>query len=420
MEMQCDVVVVGLGAMGAATLYQLAKRGVNVVGVDRFEPPHDQGSSHGDTRITRQAVGEGAEYVPLVRNSHRIWRELESQTGDALFEACGVLVMTSSDVPTRHHGTADFTLRTIELANTYGIEHEVLSASDIRARFPQFGPVRDDAVGYFEPGGGYVRPERCIAAQLSEATRLGARLHTGATVTTLDALSEAESHSRFGQPAHADTDTDAADGKSQPTGVKIVFGDTTLFARQAIVTAGMWTADLLGAPFKDVLRVCRQQLFWFKLDTPVIFPEKSPSFILSHGATDSDICYGFPPIPGEGSMKIAGEQYQQQVSPATLERTVSEADVTAMFRDHVAGRIAGVLPELVKSSVCTYTVTPDFGFIIDRHPQIPAATVVSACSGHGFKHSAAIGEALAQQVVDGRSEVDLSAFSLARFKARED
>ncbi len=406
MEAQCDVVVVGLGAMGAATVYQLAKRGVNVIGVDRFEPPHDSGSSHGDTRITRQAVGEGAEYVPLVRNSHRIWRELEAQTDDALFDDCGVLVMTSSDVPTRHHGTADFTLRTIELAKTYGIEHEVLSATEIRERFPQFAPVRDDAVGYFEPGGGFVRPERCIAAQLAQARRDGARLLTGVTVTGLESLPNA---------AGSSPSASSSPSVSATSGVKVLLEEGVIFAREVIVTAGMWSAELLGAPFDRLLRVCRQQLFWFKLDEPVIFPAHSPSFILSHGGTDSDICYGFPPIPGEGSMKIAGEQYQHHVSPSALDRTVSEADVAAMFRDHVSGRIAGVLSELVKSSVCTYTVTPDFGFIIDQHPRIDRVTVVSACSGHGFKHSAAIGEALAQQIVDGRSDVDLSAFSLKRF-----
>ena len=182
-EERCDVVVVGLGAMGAATLYQLAKAGAKAVGIDRYASPHDQGSSHGDTRITRLAVGEGAAYVPLVRRSQQIWRELEARDGDALFEQCGVLVMTSSATSTSRHGVIDFTLRTIELARTYGIAHEVLTAEQLRARFPQFAPLRDDAIAYYEPEGGFVRPERCIAAQLKAACELGAAVIAGVTVS---------------------------------------------------------------------------------------------------------------------------------------------------------------------------------------------------------------------------------------------
>jgi sarcosine oxidase len=183
---RCDVAVVGLGAMGAATLYQLAKAGVKAVGIDRFAPPHDQGSSHGDTRITRLAVGEGAAYVPLVRRSHQIWRELEAQSGEALFEQCGVLVMRSSETTASHHGAADFVAQTIELGRTYGIDHEILTSSQIRARFPQFGPICDGAVGYFEPEGGFVRPEQCIATQLAAAQALGATLITGTTVSAVE------------------------------------------------------------------------------------------------------------------------------------------------------------------------------------------------------------------------------------------
>lgn len=386
-EERCDVVVVGLGAMGAATLYQLAKAGAKAVGIDRYAPPHDQGSSHGDTRITRLAVGEGAAYVPLVRRSQQIWRELEARDGDALFEQCGVLVMTSGATSTSHHGAVDFTLRTIELARTYGIAHEVLTAEQLRARFPQFAPLRDDAIAYYEPEGGFVRPERCIAAQLKAARELGAAVIAGVTVSAVESTGHV---------------------------VRVSAGDRTVVADKLVICAGMWSGELLGEPFSRLLKVCRQQLFWFKLEEPVIFPEVSPTFILSHGPAETDLCYGFPPIPGEGSMKVATEQYTAMSSPDSLDRTVSDADVAAMFRTHVAGKIAGVTAERVKASVCTYTVTPDYGFIIDEHPALKNVTVVSACSGHGFKHSAAIGEAVAQRCLSGKSQIDLSAFSLNR------
>ncbi|AZD47702.1 N-methyl-L-tryptophan oxidase [Pseudomonas chlororaphis] len=386
-----DVVVVGLGAMGAATLYQLAKRGVKVAGIDRFAPPHDQGSSHGDTRITRQAVGEGAAYVPLAIRAQQIWRELEAQldvpTEQPLFEQCGVLVMTSSATPGGQDGTPDFTENTLALARQFGIAHEVLDAAQIRQRFPQFAPIHDSALGYFEPGGGYVRPERCIDAQLSLARQLGATLITGETVLGI---------------------------KNEQDLVQITSQHRRISAAKVVVCAGMWSSQLLGAPFDKLLRVCRQTLYWYQLAEPVIFPEHSPSFIV-HGASDEQTCYGFPPIPGEGSMKIATEQYSETSTPDSLDRQVSAAQSEAMYRDLVLANIAGVTPQLVKSAVCAYTVTPDSHFIIDEHPRLANVTVVSACSGHGFKHSAAIGEALAQRLVDGHSEIDLSVFSLARF-----
>ncbi|WP_025805378.1 N-methyl-L-tryptophan oxidase [Pseudomonas chlororaphis] len=382
-----DVVVVGLGAMGAATLYQLAKRGLKVAGIDRFAPPHDQGSSHGDTRITRQAVGEGAAYVPLAIRAQQIWRELEAEQDERLFEQCGVLVMTSSATPTGQDGAPDFTENTLALARQFGIEHEVLDATQIRLRFPQFAPIHDSALGYFEPGGGYVRPERCIDAQLNLARQLGATLITGETVLGID---------------------------SDPGRVQVTCQNRRISAAKVVVCAGMWSSQLLGAPFDRLLRVCRQTLYWYQLAEPLIFPERSPSFIV-HGASDEQTCYGFPPIPGEGSMKIATEQYNETSTPDSLDRQVSAAQSEAMYRDLVLANIAGVTPQLVKSAVCAYTLTPDSHFIIDEHPRLANVTVVSACSGHGFKHSAAIGEALAQRLVDGRSKIDLSAFSLARF-----
>lgn len=388
MDHRCEVAVLGMGAMGAATLYQLAKSGIKVIGVDRHHPPHDQGSSHGDTRITRLSIGEGAEYLPIVRNSHRIWRELEALSGESLFEQCGVLVMTSS--PTYDaDDERDFTHSTLHLANTYDIEHEVLSAGQIRERFPQFSPVLDTAVGYFEPGGGYVRPERCIAVQLRLAEELGATLLKGETVMQIT---------------------------SDEQSVTVITDQRTILADKVVISAGMWSKGLLGEPFDRLLRVCRQKLFWFELEEHARFAPMSPTFICTHGPGDEDSVYGFPPLPGEGRLKVGTEQYSEESSPDTLDRTVSDAEAREMFDTHVRGKIAGVSSRVVKSAVCAYTVTPDGNFIIDEHPTLKNTLVVSACSGHGFKHSAALGEALAQWCVRGSSDLDLSAFSLKRFE----
>lgn len=386
----CEVVVIGLGAMGAATVYQLAKAGVDVVGVDRYHPPHTFGSSHGDTRITRLSVGEGAQYVPIVKRAQQIWRELEALSGESLFEQSGLLALTSSP-DFDPDDISDFTLRTIGLAQAYGIEHEVLGAAQIRQRFPQFANVRDDAIGYFEPGGGFVRPERCIDAQLRLAVQHGAMLHTGETVTQIS---------------------------SDESGVTVCTNLRTLKARKLVFSAGNWAGGLLGEPFDRLLRVYRQKLFWFELEAEAGLEGASPTFILTHGRGDDKINYGFPALPGEGSLKIATAQYHTASLPDLLDRTVSAAEEREMYELQVQGRIAGVTDKVVKSAVCAYTVTADRHFIIDEHPALKHTLVVSACSGHGFKHSAALGEAFAQWCIRGSTDLDLSSFTLQRFQGK--
>ncbi|MFL1416222.1 N-methyl-L-tryptophan oxidase [Pseudomonas fildesensis] len=382
-----EALVIGLGAMGAATVYQLAKAGVKVAGIDRYHPPHTLGSSHGDTRITRLSVGEGAQYVPIVRNSHRIWRELEALSGESLFEQSGLLVLTSRDDFDPSDET-DFTLRTIGLAQTYGIEHEVLDAVQIRQRFAQFSQVVDSAIGYYEPGGGFVRPERCIDVQLRLAEQHGATLYKGETVTHIS---------------------------SDEQGVTVTTDRRTLQADKLVISAGNWAGDLLGAPFDRLLSVYRQALYWFELDPEADWVGASPTFIFTHGRGEGDTNYGFPALPGEGSLKLATAQYHTVSTPDTLDRTVSAAQEREMYEQQVQGRITGVTRTVVKSAVCAYTVTPDHHFIIDEHPALQHTLVVSPCSGHGFKHSAALGEAFAQWCIRGSSDLDLSSFSLKRF-----
>lgn len=381
-----ESLVIGLGAMGAATVYQLAKAGVKVAGIDRHHPPHSFGSSHGDTRITRLSVGEGAQYVPIVRRSHAIWRELEALSGQALFEQSGLLVLTSRADFDPSDAT-DFTLRTIGLAQTYGIEHERLDAAQIRQRFPQFAQVADSAIGYYEPGGGFVRPERCIDVQLTLAEQHGATLYKGETVTHIS---------------------------SDVHGVTVTTDQRTLQADKLVVSAGNWAGELLGAPFDRLLSVYRQQLFWFALEPGADLVGKSPTYILTHEQGQTH--YGFPALPGEGSMKLATAQYHTTATPETLDRTVSAAQAQEMYEQQVKGRITGVSAKVLKAAVCAYTVTPDHDFIIDEHPTLQHTLVVSPCSGHGFKHSAALGEAFAQWCMRGSSDLDLSAFSLKRFE----
>ncbi len=154
-----DVIVVGLGAMGSAAMYQLAKRGSRVLGIDQFSPPHTRGSTHGETRITRQAIGEGEEYVPLVLRSNEIWREIERETGEILFTANGGLIIGDLQATNGNHGSKNFLLQTIAAAKVHGIAHEILDCDALKRRFPQFH-FKGNETGYYEPGAGFLRPVR--------------------------------------------------------------------------------------------------------------------------------------------------------------------------------------------------------------------------------------------------------------------
>lgn len=385
---RADFLVIGLGAMGSAALYQLAKRGASVIGLDRFAPPHTMGSSHGETRITRQAIGEGRDYVPFVLESHRIWRELEAETGDSLLVACGALVMAPGRGTNSHHGKPDFVRNSIAAARDFDIPHEVLDGREVACRFPQFLGLDGGEIAYYEPGGGYVRPEACIGAQLKRAAELGAAIRTGIEVRSI-----------------------VQDGD----GVRVETSAGSFLAGQAVVSAGAWTAPLLGAPFDRLLGVKRQTLHWYALDETGAYGPDAPVYIWMHGTTDTDYFYGFPPQAGEASVKVATEQYADETTADAVDRAVHPGESAEMYRRHIAGRLAGASPRVVRAAACLYTVTPDRGFIIDRHPDRSRVLVVSACSGHGFKHSAGIGAAAAEVMTEGRSRIDLRPFALDRF-----
>lgn len=381
-----DVAVVGLGAVGSAALFQLASRGVRAVGIDRFRPPHDRGSSHGESRITRQAIGEGLAYVPLVLRSNAIWEALEAATGERLLERCGFLFITRDDAGTAHHGKAGFLARTTGAAQAFGIAHKRLDARALADRFPQFTGLVGDEQAYFEPGGGYLRPERCIAVALSEARRLGAETVMGVQVGAVSPLA--------GGGVRVQTDA----------------GDVT--ARRAILAAGAWLPDLAGPDVGRRIEVHRQVLHWFGVDDARAYrPDASPTFIWTHGLDTRDQFYGFPPIDGE--VKVAREDYGGRFDLESASRDGDPADGEAMAARHVRGRLAGLSDRPLRSRVCPYAATPDADFLIDRLGE--DAAYASACSGHGFKHAAAVGEALAEWAMGLAPRCDLSPFGLARF-----
>ncbi|WDR04538.1 N-methyl-L-tryptophan oxidase [Devosia rhodophyticola] len=384
---QYDYIVVGLGAMGSAALWHLAKSGARVLGIDRFTPPHNQGSTHGETRITRRAIGEGEALVPLALRSHQLWAQIEAETGADLFHQTGSLIIGRPGDNVERPGRTGFVDRSIAAARRFDIDHEILTADEITARYPNFTPQPDE-IGYFEPGGGYLRVEACVAANLTLAQRHNATIQL---------------------------DTEVRDIAADQTAVRIVTADETILAGHVAVTAGAWAPALLGAPFIDLLKPTRQVMHWFMIepDARSIW-EKSPVFMWPHGDDESGFFYGFPSIDGQ-SMKTADECYGPASDPNAIDRLVTPEQSSQMYQSHMAGRFAGLTPQVARTQTCIYTASPDSGFIIDQHPQRDNVLVVSPCSGHGFKHSAAIGEAVAARLLQQPHPIDLNAFSLSRF-----
>ncbi len=382
-----DLIVVGLGAMGAASLYQASLRGAKVLGIDRFKPPHIMGSSHGDTRITREAIGEGEIYVPLVQRADEIWRELEAKSGRALFHRSGGLIISPPSAGATFHGAGDFVEVSAQIAARHGIAHEVIDAAEIRRRHPLLLP-RDIDRAYYEPGAGVLRPERCISTQLELARQAGADIQTGEKVT--------------GYQVDAD-------------GVTVTSEDGSCRADKLILSAGAWMADFVPQAYRASLRVCRQVIYWFEADDirafdPAVFP-----WVIWIGDRLDEFWSAFPaPRDGVAGVKLVTEQYHTATHPDEVNREVAKAECDDMYYRLTQPRLKGLRDKLVRADVCLYTVTPDEHFVIDFHPESERVVIASPCSGHGFKHSAAIGEVLARLALDGETEFDISGFGLAR------
>jgi len=388
-----ETIVLGLGALGSAVTYQLAKRGHAVLGIDRWAPPHVHGSSHGETRITRLAIGEGPEYTPLALRSHEIWRQMEGETGAHLLDSCGGLIISSSG-EIGHSRVRGFFNNTVTAAQRYGIKHELLDADAIRRRFPQFN-VRPEEFAYYEPEAGYLRVEECVAANLLLAQKCGAALHTGEKVERFDASG---------------------------SGVSVVTDKDTYQADHLLLAAGSWLPKFLPRDYADIFSVTRQVLYWFEIarDAEAFVPGRFPVFIWELKDRTQGV-YGFPAVEGPAAgLKVATEQRHSTSDPDAVDRAVTEADIRAMFRDYVEPYLPALAPHCLQTATCLYTVTPTARFVLDRHPASARIIVGSACSGHGFKHSAALGEALAQQIIDGASKIDLSPFSFAAARRLDD
>lgn len=382
-----DIIVIGLGAVGSATLYHCAQRRVQVLGIDRFTPPHTYGSTHGDTRVIRQAIGEGPHYTQFALRSFALWEAMQEQTAEPLLERVGMLVLSPMQSGGKIHGS-DFFDNTVAAAWQYQIPHELLDAAAIQNRFPQFA-ITDETRGYYEPGAGFAYPERCVRTQLALAQRNGAEVHCDEIVQQI---------------------------LPTATSVHVVTNRGTYDAAHVVVSAGPWLPQLLPN-YARYFSVTRQVLYWFDIrDAYEVFTkDRFPVFIWEHPECAEPI-YGFPAIHGaDGGLKIATEYPDAVTTADTVQREVSPQEIATMYEQRVVQYLPRVGSRSVKAITCLYTTTSDYGFVVDRLPDAPNVLLASPCSGHGFKHSIAIGEAITQWMVDGQSQIDLGPFALERF-----
>jgi sarcosine oxidase len=372
--MMHDVAILGLGAMGSAAACHLARRGLKVLGLDQFEPPHTHGSSHGETRVIREAYFEHPIYVPLVQRAYQLWEELERETGQQLYRKTGGLMLGIKD--------GIVVSGSIRSAQEHHLAHEILDNAEVTQRFPGLTPSPGmNAV--LEPRAGIVFPEKCVAAHLALARKFGAELRTGETATAWTPARE-----------HVEIKTDRG----------------TYTARKLIVTAGAWLPRLFPA-LAPVLTVERQVLLWFEALDPALFtPDRFPIHLWEY--EPNKMFYGFADL-GDG-VKVAFHHQGETTDPSRVNRTVTDADITSM-RNLLDRFLPQANGRFLRGAVCLYTNTPDGHFIIDFQPDSDRVILASPCSGHGFKFASAIGEVLADLAMTGRCAFDLTLFRADRF-----
>ena len=372
-----DTIVVGLGAMGSATLHQLAKRGRRVLGIEQFTPGHARGSSHGKSRIIREAYFEDPRYVPLVQRAYECWHALEAESGVTVLRQTGGLMLGApgSEVVSGARRSAAL----------HGLSHEVIDAVEVRRRYPAFRPAEHE-IGVVEPRAGMLAPELAITTFTELAQR------NGATIQTDEVLM---SWRRNGD------------------GVQVSTTKGTYRTATLILTVGAWAGKVFGE-LSLPLTVQRNVLHWFtpRQNAEQFAPEQFPIFIHDHG--DGPAWYGFPDT-GDG-VKLALHHHGDVADPDALRHRVRDDEVE-LVRTIVRRFMPDADGPLRASQPCMYTNVPDDHFIIDRHPDHASVIVASPCSGHGFKFSSAIGEVLADMATGDRVAFDTSLFSLARFSA---
>lgn len=378
MSAQYDVIVIGLGAMGSATVYQLARRGRRVLGLEQYDIPHSRGSSHGFSRVIRLAYYEHPAYVPLLFRAYELWRELETLSGVPLLYVTGSIDAGTSE--------SQIFLGSQQACHIHGIAHEVLTSTELSRRFPAYC-LPADVLAVFQPEGGFLVPELCIVAHIRIAQAHGAEIHAREKVLDWQPV---------GDRVRVRTDRDAYEGD------------------RLVITAGPWAAQLVPSIARLAVPE-RQVLGWFQPSHPDLFaPNRLPVFNM---LVEEGRYYGLPifEVPG---FKVG--KYHHLFEPIDPDRPDFECHPTdeKLLRDFVLRYFPDAAGPTMGLRACMFTNSPDEHFILDLHPEFPQVAIASPCSGHGFKFSCVIGEIMADLAEHSHTSHDISIHRLARFKAK--
>jgi sarcosine oxidase len=368
-----DVVVVGVGGMGSAALYHLARRGQRVLGLERFDVLHDRGSSHGLTRIIRLAYFEHPAYVPLLHRAYELWRELERDADEQLLHVTGIV-----------EGGERIYDGTLRACHEHDLPYEAIDGRELARRFPAY-QLPSELPVIVQPDGGFVLPERCIVAHVAGA------LEHGAVVRARERVLE-----------WADT----------PAGVRVTTDRGVVEADRMVLTAGAWSQEVARLP-QGLVRGVRQALAWFQPSRPELFaPERFPVFNL---ALDGEHFYGFPAFGIPGFKLGRYDHFGEGGDPDAIPRepTLADEEPLRSFAERYFPDGAG---PTVALKTCLFEPSPDEHFLLDRHPESPHAVVGAGFSGHGFKFCSVVGEILADLALDGSTRHDIGLFRLDRFR----
>lgn len=376
MSKRYEVIVIGVGGMGSAAAYHLASRGIDTLGIERFDIPHSMGSSHGITRIIRRGQYENPEYVPLAERSYELWRELEAITHRDLLHVIGGVDAGPPE--------GEVFPNSRESCREHNIEHEILSGREVNERFPGY-EIPADHKAVYQPESGFLVPEQCIIAHVEAAQERGAEIHARERVL--------EVSTDHGSDVRVETDHD------------------TYRADQVIVTAGAWAREF-APELADELVPVRQVLAWLQPSDPSLFdPDSFPVFIHE---TETERYYGFPRFDVPGFKFARFNHFAEEVDPDEMPREPRKEDED-MLRAYARRYFPEGAGPTMQLSTCLFTNTPDGHFILDTAPGQPKVTLGAGFSGHGFKFASAIGEILADLALDGETDHNIELFLADRF-----
>lgn len=373
-----DVIVVGVGAMGAATCWSLARRGLRVLGLEQFDIPNTRGSSHGYSRVTRTAYYEHADYVPILQRAHALWTELEADSGEKVRHQVGGLYLGPVD--------GDIVGGSLRSARAHGLPHELLNRTELARAYPQF-QVPDGWVGLLEPQAGLLLPELAISAFVTGALRGGAEIHGHEEVISWQA------------------------GAAE---VSVTTTRGTYRADRLVFTGGAWSTRLVRNLGVELV-VTRQVLGWVWPKEPAPYQlGRLPIWMVDR--LDGSLYYGFPMMTLGPGLKLALHRPMQPVDPDRVERGILPGDEET-FRDCLRRFLPSADGPLLAQRTCLYTNSPDGHFILDRHPQHDRVLIAAGFSGHGFKFASVIGETLADLADTGKTPLPIGFLGLGRFQS---